>query len=411
MPWGAMEVREQRVKFVVLALAAERSLSSLCREFGISRPTGRKWLRRYQAGGVEAIAERSRRPFHNRRQTEPELEQRVIRVRGRYPDWGARKLQTLLSREGIEIPASTIHRILLRHGLVRDEDRHCPAPQRFERARANELWQMDFKGPKAWPQSKGPLSILDDHSRYLIALEMLSSMRAGPVRDRLVEAFQECGLPEEMLMDHGTPWWSWAGPQAATTSLALWLMKQGIGLKWSRVRHPQTQGKVERFHGSLQRAYQLRGPGAEPPQPWLDSYRMEHNHLRPHEALGMQTPASCWHPSPRRYDPNQPTWEYPEGAWILKVDCQGKVEIAGTKWRIGRAFAAEHVRILEVGSRLQVYYCNTLVRELSRSRGSSTLIGRWIPAAQEGGKAGGCAALENAPRLPLSLPPDGCYEI
>ena len=266
-----MEVREQRVRFVVAALRRERSLSRLCREFEISRPTGRLWLERYRAGGVAAIAERSRRPEHSPRQTAPGLEQRVVQLRLRYPDWGARKLQVLLEQEGLRLPASTIHRILLRHHLVQDQDRHAPAAKRFERACPNELWQMDFKGPKRWPQPVGPLSVLDDHSRYLIALEALGSTQAAGVRERLERAFVECGVPEAMLMDHGVPWWSWAGPQAATTGLALWLMKQGIRLHWSGIGHPQTQGKVERFHGSLQRALNQRGPGDESPQPLAGS--------------------------------------------------------------------------------------------------------------------------------------------
>lgn len=409
MPWKTMDVREQRVRFVVVGLGRGRSLSSLCREFGISRPTGRLWLERYRAGGVEAIAERSRRPQHSPRQTAPELEQSVVQLRLRYPDWGARKLQVLLEEGGLHLPASTIHRILLRHQLVQDQDRHPPAQRRFERATANELWQMDFKGPKSWRQPVGPLSVLDDHSRYLIALEALGSTQAEPVRARLEQAFAECGVPQSMLMDHGVPWWSWAGPQAATTGLALWLMKQGIRLHWSGIGHPQTQGKVERFHGALQRALDKRGPGSESPQLWLDRYRWEHNHVRPHEALGMRTPASRWRPSSRRYDPNPPRWLYPEGAWVLKVDCQGKLDIRDTKWRIGRALAGEWVQILEVESRLQVYYCNTLIRELEPAIQRSTLIGRWLPiSATEGGKDGAVAALENAARFPLSLPPGAC---
>ena len=388
MPWKAMDVREQRVRFVVAALRRERCLSSLCREFGISRPTGRLWVERYRAGGVEAIADRSRKPLHSPRRTPPEWEQRVVAMRLRDPDWGARKLHCVLGKEGLDLPASTIHRILLRHDLVRDEDRHPSAVRRFERAAPNELWQMDFKGPKGWHQPTGPLSVLDDHSRYVIALEALGTTRAGPVRECLEQAFVECGVPQAVLMDHGVPWWSWAGPHAATTGVALWLMKHGIRLHFSGIGHPQTQGKVERFHGALQRALTRRGLGGQPPQQWLDSYRWEHNYLRPHEALGMQTPASRWRPSTRRYDPNPPCWQYPDGAWVLKVDCQGKLDIRNTKWLIGRALAGERVQVLEVEHRLQVYFCNTLIRELEPAIHRSTIVAHWLPDMQ-GGKGGG----------------------
>jgi transposase InsO family protein len=378
--WRAMDVREQRVQFVVAALRGERTLSSLCREFEISRPTGRLWVQRYRAGGVEGIAEKSRRPQRSPTQTASGLAQRVVELRGQYPDWGARKLQRVLAeKQDVRLTVSTIHRILLRHDLVRDEDRHPAATRRFERSAPNELWQMDFKGPKNWHQPVGPLAILDDHSRYAIALEALGTTKAEPVRERLRAAFMECGLPQAMLMDHGVPWWSWAGPEAASTGLAVWLMKQGIRLLWSGIRHPQTQGKVERFNGSLQRALDKRGLGAKPPQQWLNDYRWEHNHLRPHHALGMQTPASRWQPSPRRYDPDPPRWQYPEGARVLKVDSQGKLDIRNTKWRIGRALAGQWVQVLEVETRLQVYYCQTLVRELDPANQHSTIVQRWIP--------------------------------
>lgn len=377
MPWKAMEIQDQRVQFVVRACSAEESISGLCAEFGISRPTGYLWLKRYREQGVAGIAERSRRPHHSPARTSEELEALVVQLRLRYPDWGAGKLSVLLERAGTKIPKSTVHRILLRYGLVHDQDRNSQAPQRFERSQPNELWQMDFKGPKGWRRPIGPLSILDDHSRYLVALAATGSTQGELVRTQLVQAFERCGLPEAMLMDHGVPWWSTQAP-SGNTSLALWLMRQGIRLHWSRIRHPQTQGKVERFHGSLQRALEKRGTPRHNTQAWLDAYRWEHNHLRPHEALHMQTPASIWRPSPRRYDPQLPRWEYPNNAWVLKVDCQGKIKAAGRKWKISRALAGDYVQLIPVEQRVMIYYCTTLVRELDVVLQRSTIVDRWI---------------------------------
>jgi transposase InsO family protein len=283
----------------------------------------------------------------------------------------------LLGRQGIELPFSTIHRILLRHGLVRDQDRHPAAVRRFERERPNELWQMDFKGPKNWPRSMTPLSVIDDHSRFVIALEATGRPDGGLVKVRLERAFERCGVPEAMLMDHGTPWWNWQS-FSGRTQLSLWLMRQGIGLHWSGIRHPQTQGKVERFHGSLQRALDRRGVPDGDCQAWLDAFRLEHNYIRPHEALGMQTPAELWQPSPRSYNPCPPAWEYPAGAWTLKVDCQGTIDIHDRRWRIGKTLAGERVRIEPVEQRFLVYYCNTLVRELDPAMKRSTIVERFI---------------------------------
>jgi transposase InsO family protein len=376
MPWKQMEVREQRVEFVVRALGGE-PLSPLCREFGVSRPTGYLWLARYREGGVAAMEERSRRPRRSPTQTAPALEARIVALRAVYPDWGARKLAVLLGRQGIELPSSTVHRVLLRHGLVRDEDRHRAAIKRFERAQPNELWQMDFKGPKNWPKSCTALSVIDDHSRYLIALQATARPEGALVRQHLQQAFQECGLPEAMLMDHGIPWWNWQS-FAGSTQLGLWLMRQGIRLCFAGVRHPQTQGKVERHHGSLERALDRRGAPAEGHQQWLDAYRREHNHIRPHEALDMQTPASRWRPSPRPYNPNPPIWEYPEGSWTLKVDNHGTIDIHDQSYRIAKSLMGERVRIVPVEERFLIYYCNTLIRELEPATGRSTIIDRFI---------------------------------
>ena len=126
-----MDVHEQRVRFVVAASRREKPLGALCAEFGVSRPTGYRWLERYRALGVEGIAEHSRRPRRSPAQTAFEREQQVVQMRLRYPDWGARKLQVLLDRDGLALTRSTIHRILLRYDLVRDQDRRSPATQRW----------------------------------------------------------------------------------------------------------------------------------------------------------------------------------------------------------------------------------------------------------------------------------------
>jgi transposase InsO family protein len=376
MPFKRMEVREQRVEFVVRALGRAEPLSDLCREFCISRPTGYQWIERYRAAGVAGIEERSRRPRRSPTQTAPELEARIVALRGVYPDWGARKLAVLLARQGIGLPSSTIHRVLLRHGLVRDQDRHLPATTRFEREQPNELWQMDFKGPKNWPKESTALSVIDDHSRYVVALAATARPEGALVRGHLERAFRECGLPEAMLMDHGIPWWNWQS-FAGSTQLGLWLMRQGIRLCFAAVRHPQTQGKVERFHGSLERALNCRGVPAEGHQLWLDTFRREHNCIRPHEALDMQTPASRWQPSPRRYNPNPPAWEHPEGAWTLKVDIHGTIDIKNQPYRIAKSLIGERVRIVPVEERYLVYYCNTLIRELDPMTARSTIIDRY----------------------------------
>jgi transposase InsO family protein len=174
----------------------------------------------------------------------------VVTLRQKYA-WGARKLQALLRQEGIELGVATINRVLSRRGLVAPKDRHRPAPRRFCREAPNELWQMDFKGYFTVREGHcHPFSILDDHSRFLIELHPLLSTQAEPVYQRLLQAFEVYGLPDAILMDHGSPWWSTTN-SLGLTWLSVALIKQDIRLYYSGIAHPPTQGKVERLHGSL----------------------------------------------------------------------------------------------------------------------------------------------------------------
>jgi transposase InsO family protein len=379
MGWKTVDVRQQRVEFVVAAVRKEKAFGRLCEEFEISRPTGYLWCKRYSSAGLEGIAEQSRKPQRSPSKTAEWLEQQVIELRRRYPDWGARKLAVRLREQaGRQLPASTVHRILRRHKLVPQREQHRGEWKRFERSQPNELWQMDFKGPRGWNQQVGPLAILDDHSRYLIGLQALGSTRAEPVREQLEQAFQGCGVPEGMLMDHGIPWW---GPRSALglTALSVWLMRQGIRLHRSGVRHPQTQGKVERSQGTLLVALQKRAVAEEQKnQQWLDDYRWEYNHVRPHQALGMIPPAKVWTPSKRKYDPTPAEWEYPQGAVLRKVDADGKLQLDGQQWHLSRALRRQWVQVVSVEHRALIYYCNSVVRELDLNANKSVLVNRWI---------------------------------
>jgi transposase InsO family protein len=173
--------------------------------------------------------------------------------------------------------------------------------------------------------------VIDDHSRFVVALEKTGTTRTAAVQERLERAFLTYGLPEAMLMDHGTPWWNAQVP-SGWTKLQVWLMKQGIQCLFSGIRHPQTQGKVERFHLALEMARRRRLRENEMNQEWLDQFRYEYNYLRPHEALDMQTPSTRWLPSPRRYDPNPPPWCYPEGAEVKQLGSQGQLKLDGQRW-------------------------------------------------------------------------------
>ena len=272
----------------------------------------------------------------------------------------------------------TVHRILLRRGLVRAQDRFRAAVGRFERGAANPLWQMDFKSPLGWDAPVGPRSLWDDHSRYAIALHGTWCTKAAPVKQQLIAAFERCGVPEEMLMDHGTPWWNMKA-STGWTWLTVWIMRQGIQLHFSGYRHPQTQGKGERFHGALSAAMQRRGiPARAQRQIWLDEFRHEYNHQRPHEALAMKTPATVWQKSARRYVAQPPAWEYEAGAEVHRLSTVGQLQLQRRLWEISRALAGEWVRIERLDGRVLVYYCHSLVRELDLLTPRSTAVDRGV---------------------------------
>lgn len=364
MAWRTSKVQEQRIEFVVAAHRREKSLTELCAEFEISRPTGYQWLKRYEANGIRGVVEKSRRPHASPRRTAAEWEERAVELRRERPDWGARKIQHLLEREGIRLPGSTIHRIFWRHDLVRKGEPRRLALRRFERERPNQLWQMDFKGPKGWDQPVGPLSVLDDHSRYAVALENTGSTQAQGVQCVLERVFHDSGVPEEMLMDHGTPWFNTQG-RLGWSQFTVWLMDQDVALHFSGRGHPQTQGKVERFHRSLTSALLRRGtPEQAQRQVWLDAFRQEYNCVRPHEALQMRTPHQVWQKSLRAYREQSVAWLYPAGSEVKEVDRTGQLRLQHRRYYISKALAGREVGLQEVGARILVHYRRTLVCEL-----------------------------------------------
>jgi hypothetical protein len=228
--------------------------------------------------------------------------------------------------------------------------------------------------------------VLDDHSRFVVGLTPLLTLQTGPVRAALIRSFQRYGVPAAMLMDHGAPWWSTQGP-AGLTRLGVFLLKQGIRLVFGAVRHPQTQGKVERFHRTL--AERLRWVGVPTTLTGfartLAWFREEYNELRPHAALGLTPPATHFTPSTRPYCPVPRAWIYPDGLEIRRVHRRGLIRVAGEDYFVSEALAGEDVACVPLADRILVIYRHMYVRELHpRRRHSVPLMqpveGRWPTA-------------------------------
>ena len=388
MPWLKTDVRDQRIQFVLAVRQGHTSISRLCRAFGISRPTAYKWLRREaDAGSVAALADRSRRPVASPHRTSAAVTARVGELRALF-GWGGAKLAVILAAEGIQLAPRTIDRLIQREGWTRADASPAPALHRFTHNAPNDLWQMDAKG--AYPLAAGgrchALSVIDDHSRFVVGLTALPTLETQRVRAALTRSFERYGVPSAMLMDHGTPWWSTKGP-AGLTSLGVFLLKQGIRLVFGAVRHPQTQGKVERFHRTM--AERLRWAGVPTT---LDGFRRtlawfcdEYNQVRPHAALGLEPPATHFTPSPRAYRRAPLPWIYPTGLEIRRVHHTGMIQVGGDSYFVSEALRGEDVACVPHVDRLLVMYRHMYVRELLPRRRQSVplmqpVTGEW-PAA------------------------------
>ena len=341
MPWKAQDTMSLREEFITLANQEGANRRELCRRFGISPQTGYKWLARHAALGASGLAEQSRRPHHSPAATPEHVQQAVLDLRREHPAWGGRKIARRLQDLGLSSPApSTVTAILARHGLISPEASAAATPwQRFEHASPNALWQIDFKG--VVPTAAGPchpLTVLDDHSRFNMTLHACARQLGQTVQAQLTEVFRTYGLPVRINADNGSPWGSPAQP-GQVSALALWLIRLGIRVSFSRPYHPQTNGKDERFHRSL-KAEVLGGRSFQDlsqAQQAFDRWRHVYNHQRPHQALGMATPASRYRMSQRPYPQVLAPIEYGPEDTVVVVKWLGALRFQGRDFKLSNA--------------------------------------------------------------------------
>lgn len=347
MPWERKTVDNQRRTFAARAAMGEDSLSALCREYGISRPTGYKWLERYQNG--ETMLDRPHTPYRKPFKTSRAMELRIVDVRNAHPTWGARKIQRFMADKGeMDLPAaSTINDILKRNGCISEaaSEQHTPW-KRFERDRPNALWQMDYKGHFGMTNGRRchGLTILDDHSRFSLCLDAKENEQWEPTRESLERIFREFGLPDAILCDNGAPW---SDNHGGYTPFEIWMMQMDVTPMHGKPRHPQTQGKDERFHRTLKEDLLLRKPLAdlEEAQREFDAFRYCYNHERPHAALKLDVPAKHYKPSSRKLvkDPKEP--EYDSGKNLRKVNCCGYISIYGKRYYLSESFVGKYIEL------------------------------------------------------------------
>jgi transposase InsO family protein len=361
MPFRGVSAMEQRAAFVAAAGHEGANVRAACRSFGISPTTGYKWLRRAVSG---ELCERSRRPQHSPRVTPAALEAAVLEIRREHPSWGGRKIHHALRLRGVErLPhPNTITGILHRQGLIEPQESDKRRPwQRFEKAAPNDLWQMDFKGHFALADGRRchPLTVLDDHSRYAVVLAACADERRDSVVRGLTRAFRRYGLPEAMLMDNGPPWGK--DFEHRHTKLTAWLMRLGIAPLHGRPHHPQTQGKNERFNGTLNReviaghSFASLRAVQERFDAWLKVYNCE----RPHQALGDEPPASRFREAQRGFPERLAPIAYDQDMLVRRVGRGGCISLHNRRVFVSFAFEGHPVGLRE-GSRdgqYEVWFC------------------------------------------------------
>jgi transposase-like protein len=374
MPWKVRAMSELRLAFVQEVLLLGHPVAAACRKYGVSRKAGYKWLSRYRADPDRELRDRPRRPRTSPGRTAAACEEEVLRVRDRF-GWGAPKIWAYLrnraeaqGRPPVVPCEKTVGNILRRHGRTAGAPAGEPAPpQFFARSRPNELWQCDFKGPLEVERRKvHPFTALDDHSRFLLALRVCPDVTMASAWAALWDAFGEFGLPEGLLCDNAF------GTQFPSLPTLSWfearLIRLAVRPLHGRPYHPQTQGKVERLHGTLEAEVWPHADRStlaafdRDVQRWR---REVYNPLRPHEALDGRPPLTRYAPSPRPRPAELPAVSYEAGSVTRKVDKGGDVSWRGYRILVGAGLHGERVRVEDRGHEVAVFYCWKEVRCLT----------------------------------------------
>ncbi|MGA8629109.1 MAG: IS481 family transposase [Terracidiphilus sp.] len=343
---------DQRLQFLSNYQKEEMSVSDLCREFGVSRPTGYRWINRYKEVGPEGLLDLSSRPHSCSHATPERIENAILALRSKYPSWGARKLKARLEQldPSVDWPAaSTFGNILYRAGLTspkRKKRRTTPYSEPFSEVTApNQLWCMDFKGYFSTGDGTrcDPFTITDAHSRYLIRCQIVSRMDLSQVRAVCEAAMGEYGMPARIRTDNGAPF---AGTGLLGLSkLSLGWMKMGIVHERIQPGRPQQNGRHERMHRTLKE--DTTNPAAltlRLQQRKFDRFRQMFNHERPHEGLNNMTPGSLSQPSSVMLPRTLIEFVYPKGFLTRRVNNSGDIS-----WHKDRVFISEVFRFEDLG--------------------------------------------------------------
>lgn len=361
MPWEERGLAQMRKEFVERVQAGEKTKAALCREYGISRRTGDKWLARFEAG--ESLENQSRRPFNTPNRTKESIEKVIIDYRTEHPAIGALKIHHILEAKGYtDLPCvKTVNNILKRNNLITPEASEASTPyKRFEKSRPNEMWQADYKGHFAMKNGQRchPLNIIDDCSRFNLCSRAQATETFEELKPQLIRVFEEYGLPFSILCDNGNPWGTQQTP--GYTHFEVWLMEHGVLTLHGRPLHPQTQGKEESFNRSMTNELLKfkQFEDMEDADRQFQIYREFYNNERPHHALDLDTPSQRYVRSEREYSETITPWEYSRDYALRKVKSSGYISINGNGFFLSESFAGKEIAVREshTAGRMNLYF-------------------------------------------------------
>ena len=381
-----VSVVEQRYDAVKEVLADGAHVAEVARRYGVARQTVHRWIARYRGGGLGALADRSHRPKGCPHQMPAAIEARVLEIRRVHDEWGPIRIRHALAREEVSpLPGrSSIYRALLRAGMIeaRRRRRRKADYRRWERPAPMELWQLDVMG-RVFLADGTELKVvtgIDDHSRFCVLATLVPRATARRVCAAFAEAIRCYGVPEEVLTDNGKVFTARFGHRAAETLFDRICRENGITHRLTAVRSPTTTGKIERFHKTLRRELFAKQSFTtiEEVQQALDAFVEDYNALRPHQSLGERTPAERFRlravetpelatvvPAESLLDaatPAPPVGHLRPNGHLRKVDGNGRIIFAGTRYRVARFLAGEHVVVRIEGDLVRIFHGDALIR-------------------------------------------------
>lgn len=356
MPWKETRVIDQRQAFITDYLAGHHCLKDLCRQYGISEKTGHKWRNRFMETGMRGLCDDSRAPKSSPTQLDEDTVIRVIQLRQAHPAWGPKKLAVIYRNaypDSLPPSISSIHRILDKAGMIKKQRLRKVHEKGVESMRRvipasspNDVWTADYKG---WWYSSGqkclPFTIRDLFSRNIFDVRLMDHATVDAVKELLTRLFYEHGMPHVVRTDNGIPFAS-HNSLLGLTKLSAWLLYHGVIPDRIDPGTPTQNGSHERMHGDIRREIQGRIPGGiAANQAAIDYWVNEYNTIRPHEALGMRTPASLYTCSPREYQGDDFEWDYPFGFETRIVNNRGWIRIKKTRYFLTEALTGMIVGI------------------------------------------------------------------